>query len=115
MLGGPAHTGGNFGGNPANLGAAPHDWGFAKYTANLMCACLSRQCTMRDSSNTSYGSFQSGLFTIVNSRNSAHFAQISESEFLTVIHQLGPISTSLALDDARRVSLAKSYTLVTHA
>jgi hypothetical protein len=30
VLGGPAHTGGNFGGNPANLGAAPHDWGFAK-------------------------------------------------------------------------------------
>ena len=30
MLGGPARPGGNFGGNPANLGAAPHDWGFAK-------------------------------------------------------------------------------------
>jgi hypothetical protein len=30
VLGGPAHTGVNFGGNPANLGAAPHDWGFAK-------------------------------------------------------------------------------------
>ena len=29
-LGGPAHTGVNFGGNPANLGASPHDWGFAK-------------------------------------------------------------------------------------
>jgi len=29
-LGGPAHTDVNFGGNPANLGAAPHDWGFAK-------------------------------------------------------------------------------------
>ena len=29
-LGGPAHTGLNFGGNPANLVAAPHDWGFAK-------------------------------------------------------------------------------------
>jgi len=31
------------------------------------------------------------------------------------MHQLGPISTSLALDDARRASLAKLYTLVTHA
>jgi hypothetical protein len=31
------------------------------------------------------------------------------------MHQLGPISTSLALKDARRASLAKSYTLVTHA
>jgi len=30
VLGGPAHTGVNFGGNPANLGASPHDWGFAK-------------------------------------------------------------------------------------
>jgi hypothetical protein len=29
-LGGPAYTDVNFGGNPANLGAAPHDWGFAK-------------------------------------------------------------------------------------
>ena len=29
-LGGPAHTDVNFGGNPANQGAAPHDWGFAK-------------------------------------------------------------------------------------
>ena len=30
-LGGPAQTGVmNFGGNPANLGASPHDWGFAK-------------------------------------------------------------------------------------
>jgi len=29
-LGGPAHTGGNFGENPPNLRAAPHDWGFAK-------------------------------------------------------------------------------------
>ena len=29
-LGGPAHTGVNLGGNPANLGASPHDWGFAK-------------------------------------------------------------------------------------
>jgi len=32
VLGGPARPGGNFGGNPANLGAAPHDWGFAKNT-----------------------------------------------------------------------------------
>jgi len=31
-LGGPARPGGNFGGDPANLGAAPHDWGFAKKT-----------------------------------------------------------------------------------
>ena len=29
-LGGPARPGGNFGGKTANLGAAPHDWGFAK-------------------------------------------------------------------------------------
>jgi hypothetical protein len=29
-LGGPARPGVNFGGNPPNLGAAPHDWGFAK-------------------------------------------------------------------------------------
>jgi len=29
-LGGPEHTDVNFSGNPANLGAAPHDWGFAK-------------------------------------------------------------------------------------
>jgi hypothetical protein len=34
---------------------------------------------------------------------------------LTVMHQLGPISTSLALDEARRASLVISYTLVTHA
>jgi hypothetical protein len=29
-LGGPAHTGVNFGGKTSNLGASPHDWGFAK-------------------------------------------------------------------------------------
>jgi len=29
-LGGPAHTDVNFGGKTSNLGAAPHDWGFAK-------------------------------------------------------------------------------------
>jgi len=29
-LGGPAHTDVNFGGKKTNLGAAPHDWGFAK-------------------------------------------------------------------------------------
>jgi len=29
-LGGPARPGGNFGGKTPNLGAAPHDWGFAK-------------------------------------------------------------------------------------
>jgi hypothetical protein len=34
-LGGPAHTGVNFGGNPANLGAAPHDWGFAKNETSM--------------------------------------------------------------------------------
>jgi len=28
--GGPACPGGNFGGKKTNLGAAPHDWGFAK-------------------------------------------------------------------------------------
>ena len=28
-LGGPAHTDVNFGGKKTNLGAAPHDWGFA--------------------------------------------------------------------------------------
>jgi hypothetical protein len=42
-------------------------------------------------------------------------AQISESGFLTVMHQLGPISTTLALDEARQASLAKSYTLDTRA
>jgi len=29
-LGGPARPGVNFGGKTSNLGAAPHDWGFAK-------------------------------------------------------------------------------------
>ena len=29
-LGGPARPGVNFVGKTANLGAAPHDWGFAK-------------------------------------------------------------------------------------
>jgi hypothetical protein len=29
-MGGPAHTDVNFGGKKTNLGAAPHDWGFAK-------------------------------------------------------------------------------------
>jgi len=29
-LGGPAHPGVNSGGKTSNLGAAPHDWGFAK-------------------------------------------------------------------------------------
>jgi hypothetical protein len=29
-MGRPAHPGGNFGGKTSNLGAAPHDWGFAK-------------------------------------------------------------------------------------
>jgi len=28
-LGGPAHTDVSFGGKKTNLGAAPHDWGFA--------------------------------------------------------------------------------------
>ena len=35
-LGGPAQTGVNFGGNPANLGASPHDWGFAKKGMQLL-------------------------------------------------------------------------------
>ena len=34
-LGGPARPGVNFGGNPPNLGAAPHDWGFAKKLYDL--------------------------------------------------------------------------------
>jgi len=34
-LGGPAHTGVNFGGKTLNLGASPHDWGFAK---NVCCS-----------------------------------------------------------------------------
>jgi hypothetical protein len=29
-MGEPAHTGVNYGGKTSNLGAAPHDWGFAK-------------------------------------------------------------------------------------
>ena len=29
-LGGPARPGVNYGGKKTNLGAAPHDWGFAK-------------------------------------------------------------------------------------
>ena len=33
-LGGPARPGVNLGGNPPNLGAAPHDWGFAKNVQN---------------------------------------------------------------------------------
>ena len=36
------------------------------FPPNLMCVCLSRQCTMRDPPNTAYSSFQSGLFTIMN-------------------------------------------------
>jgi len=80
----------------------------------MMCVCLSRQCTMRLSKHFLH------LFSVrslhdVNSRKiSAQSAQVSESD-LTVMHQLGPISTSLALDDARRASLATSYTLVAHA
>jgi hypothetical protein len=78
----------------------------------MMCVCLSRQCTMRNSPNTSYSSFQSGLFTlfIIGKLFPAQSTQVSESDVLTIMHQLGPISTSLALDDARRASLAKSYT-----
>jgi len=59
------------------------------FPANMMCVCLSRQWEIYIS------------------------AQASES--LTVMHKLGPISMSLALKDARRASLAKSHTLVTHA
>ena len=33
-LGGPARPGVNFVGKTANLGAAPHDWGFAKKKRN---------------------------------------------------------------------------------
>ena len=32
-MGRPAHTGVNFGGETSNLGASPHDWGFAKKPA----------------------------------------------------------------------------------
>jgi len=35
-LGGPARPGVNFGGKKTNLGAAPHDWGFAKKTAEWL-------------------------------------------------------------------------------
>ena len=35
-LGGPARPGGNFGGKTPNLGAAPHDWGFAKKRVQLL-------------------------------------------------------------------------------
>jgi len=34
-LGGPARPGVNFAGNPSNLGASPHDWGFAKKGAEI--------------------------------------------------------------------------------
>jgi hypothetical protein len=39
-LGGPARPGGNFGGKTPNLGAAPHDWGFAK-KIKAKCYCVS--------------------------------------------------------------------------
>ena len=35
-LGGPAHTDVNFGGKKTNLGAAPHDWGFAKKYTHVL-------------------------------------------------------------------------------
>ena len=35
-LGGPARPGVNFVGKTANLGAAPHDWGFAKKRAKFV-------------------------------------------------------------------------------
>ena len=34
-LDGPAHTGLNFGGKTSILGAAPHDWGFAKNAKSI--------------------------------------------------------------------------------
>jgi len=37
-LGGPAHTDVNFGGKKTNLGAAPHDWGFAKKRVSFLLA-----------------------------------------------------------------------------
>jgi hypothetical protein len=94
------------------------------FPTNLLCVCLSKQCTMRDSSNTSLQFFSArslhGIYLLItnkdqNSEYSAQSTQTSESGFLAVMHELGPISTSLALDEARRASPAKSYTLVTHA
>jgi hypothetical protein len=84
------------------------------FPANLLCVCLFRHRTMGDPSNNSFISIQFGLFTIIihklNSpeKISAQFVQISESDFLTLMHQLGPILISLALDDARRGSLKRT-------
>jgi hypothetical protein len=39
-LGGPADTGVNFTGNPSNLGASPHDWGFAKKVLRADCQIM---------------------------------------------------------------------------
>jgi len=90
------------------------------FPANLLCVCLSWQCTMRDAPNTSYSYFQSGLKIVIyyiwiNSRKVlAKSTQVSESGFLTVMRQLGPISTSLTLDEARQALLVESYTLFTN-
>jgi len=45
-LGGPACPGGNFGGKTSNLGAAPHDWGFAKkfIGAGVYCPQTNAEC-----------------------------------------------------------------------
>jgi hypothetical protein len=44
-LGGPAHTGVNFGGKKTNLGAAPYEWGFAKkgLQSKTYCATASQK------------------------------------------------------------------------
>jgi len=51
---------------------------YCKYI-KLMCVCLSRQCTMRDSLNTSYSFFQSGLFTIITSNTRINSGSIRAS------------------------------------
>ena len=49
-----------------------------------MCVCLSRQSTMRDSPNTSYSSFQSGLFTIIDYKLQKNI-QLNPRKFQKVI------------------------------
>ena len=47
-LGGPARPGGNFGGKTPNLGAAPHDWGFAKNVlSTFWLVCLEVAISLR--------------------------------------------------------------------
>ena len=77
---------------------------------------------MRDSANTSYSSFQSGLFTIFNKLIIGKLQKISGSIrasfkkwFSNCNAPFRAYVTSLALDEARQASLAKAYTLVTHA